>query len=94
MKSATELPSRLLLNYVIWRTEMPHRAVRACGAENLTDKKTSPQKRLQSVSESLRLFVPIGFVPVVVCATMLKWTCVERKTGVSIGYDHTGLLLR
>ena len=33
-------------------------------------KRKSPQKRLRSISESLQLFVPIGFVTVVVCATM------------------------
>ena len=70
----------------VWRTEMPHRAVQSCGAENFIAEKKSPQKRLQSVSESLQLFVSIGFVPIVVCSTMPNRTCVEWKTGVSIGY--------
>ena len=34
MKFAMALPSRPLLNYVIWRTEMPHRAVRSYRTEN------------------------------------------------------------
>ena len=38
------------------RTEKPRSTVRACGAENKPLKRKSPQKRLQSVSESLRLF--------------------------------------
>jgi len=37
------------------------------------------------VSESLRLFVPIGFVPVVVCSTILIMTYAERKTGAPVG---------
>ena len=49
-------------------------------------KRKSPRKRLQSVSESLRLFVPLGFVPVVVCSTMPNRTCVERKSGAPVGY--------
>ena len=39
-------------------------------------KRKSPQKRLQSVSESLQLFVSIGFVTVMVCATIPDWICV------------------
>jgi len=53
-------------------------------------KRKSPQKRLQSVSESLQLFAPIGFVTVVVCATMPDRTCAERFTGVPIAF---GLLV-
>ena len=44
------------LSLTVWRTEMPHSTVRACGVENWPLKRKSPQKRLQSVSESLRLF--------------------------------------
>ena len=44
------------LSLTVWRTEMPHSTFRACGAENLPLKRKSPQKRLQSVSESLWLF--------------------------------------
>ena len=49
-------------------------------------KRKSPQKRLQRVSESLRLFVSIEFVPVVVCSTMPDRTYAERKTGAPISY--------
>ena len=31
--------------------------------------------------------VPIGFVPVVVCSTILIMTCVERKAGAPVGYE-------
>ena len=44
------------LSLTVRRTDKPHSTVRACGAEKLTAEKKSPQKRLQSVSESLRLF--------------------------------------
>ena len=57
-----------------------------CGYQVDRLKRKSPQKRLQSVSESLRSFVPIGFVTVVVCSTMPDRTCVERNTGVPVGY--------
>ena len=43
-----------------------------------------------AVSESLRLFVPVGFVPVVVCSTILMiMTYAERKTGAPLGYDQS-----
>ena len=71
----------------VWRRSKPHRVVRACGAENKPLKRKSPQKRLQSVSESLRLFVPIGFVPVVECSTIPITTYAERKTGALIDYS-------
>lgn len=35
---------------------MPHSTIQTCGAEKQPLKRKSPQKRLQSVSESLRLF--------------------------------------
>ena len=52
-------------------------------------KRKSPQKRLQSVSESLRLFVPIRFV---VCATMPDRTCAERVRGAPMDYGQLILL--
>ena len=91
MKRNTALPSRPLLDSALRRTEKSIRAVQACGAENFNRlKRKDPQKRLQSVSESLRLFVPIGFVPIVVCTTIPNRTCVERKTGAPIGYGSYG----
>ena len=33
-----------------------------------------------------KLLAMIGFMPVVVCATMIIRTCVERKSGVPVGY--------
>ena len=83
-KTITVLPSRLLLDRLANGNAPLSRPILRSG--NFIAEKKSPQKRLQSVSESLRLFVSIGFVPVVVCSTMLKWTCMERKTGVPIGY--------
>ena len=55
-------------------------------------KRKSPQKRLRSVSEGLQLFVPIGFVTVVVCATMPDRTCAERVRGAPIDYGQLILL--
>ncbi len=59
MKFRTALTSRPLLDSTLRRTRKPHRAVQSCGAETLLLKRKNPQKRLQSVSKSLRLFVSI-----------------------------------
>ena len=56
------------------------------------ERKTNRQKE-KALRNAYRAFpracgysVPIGFVPVVVCATILIMTCVERKSGAPVGY--------
>ena len=85
MNSVTVSPSRPPLDNSCQRNgDAPqHRPSLRNG--KLPPKRKSPQKRLQGVSESLRLFVPVVYLPVVVCSPMLNWTYTEWFLGVPVG---------
>ena len=88
MKSVTVSPSRPQLDRLT-NGNVPQSRSPLRSGKLYRLKRKSPQKRLQSVSGSFRLFVSIGFVPVVVCSTILIMTYAERKTGVPLGYGHS-----
>ena len=60
--------------------------VQACGAENITAEKKKPSEAYRAFPRACGYLVPLGFVPVVVCSTILIMTYAERKSGVPIGY--------
>ncbi len=85
MNSVTVLPSRPQLDRLAKVKAPQHRPSLRSG--KLTAEKKKPSETLiERFPRACGYSVPIGFVPVVVCSTILIMTYAERKTGVPVGY--------
>ncbi|MFR4719206.1 MAG: hypothetical protein ACLUAJ_13900 [Ruminococcus bicirculans (ex Wegman et al. 2014)] len=89
MNSVTASPSRPQLDRQANGNATHHYPSLRSGI--LTAEKKKPSETLtRAFPRACGYSVPIEFVPVVVCPTMLNRTCVERKTGAPVGYGYWG----
>ena len=89
MKSVTASPSRPQLDRQT-NGKAPQRRSPPQSGKLTAEKKKALRNAYRAFPRACGYSVPIGFVPVVVCSTMLNRTCVERKTGAPVGYGYWG----
>ncbi len=84
MNSVTALPSRPQLDRLANGNAPQHRPSLRSGKLN-RQKEKALRNAYRAFLRACGYSVPIGFVPVVVCSTILIMTYVERKTGAPLG---------
>ena len=83
MNSVTALPSRPQLDRLANGNAPQHRPSLRSG--KLTAEKKALRNAYRAFPRACGYLVPIGFVPIVVCSTILIMTYAERKTGAPLG---------
>ena len=85
MNSVTASPNRPQLDRQTNGKAPQHRPSLRSGKLN-RQKEKALRNAYRAFPRACGYSVPIGFVPVVVCSTILIMTCVKRKSGAPVGY--------